>query len=166
MTRLMLSYLSQKYGALPLATFRTQFADHSFVWEPGGWRPPSKGGSTVVAAPIASASTEAGKTKAGDTLAILLRPKEGQSELTLGRESTADLVVDDGTVSARHLLLQRDGEGWLARNPGSTNGTWVNNERLAEGLPRPLKSGDRVTIGSVNLTYYDPKGLYFRLKSG
>jgi hypothetical protein len=162
MARLMLSWLTQKYRPMEFKVFRLEFERHCFIWEPGNWHPPAKNGTTVVSQ--SSAGTPA--SRASDSLAILLDPKAGQSELVLGREATSDLVVDDATVSGRHLILALQGERWLVRNPGSTNGTWVNDEPLVQDKDLPLAPMDRVRVGEVTLTYYDPRGLYFRLKAG
>jgi sigma-B regulation protein RsbU (phosphoserine phosphatase) len=54
-------------------------------------------------------------------------------------------------LSREHLAIERDGTFWIARDLGSTNGSTINGERLAER--RILQSGDRITAGAVTLTY-------------
>ena len=56
-------------------------------------------------------------------------------------------------LSRQHLAIERNGNHWVARDLGSTNGTRVNGERLLEA--RVLRSGDCLTAGEVSLTYRD-----------
>jgi len=52
---------------------------------------------------------------------------------TLGRHPSCDIGVDPATespVSARHAALFRDGNGWILRDLESTNGTWVDGQRI------------------------------------
>jgi pSer/pThr/pTyr-binding forkhead associated (FHA) protein len=163
MAKLMMSWMVQKYRAVELKAFRADFSKHCLVWEPGAWRPPSKSGGTVAVAP---SEQEPAKGKAGDALAIVLEDKGEGGVLKLGRDAAADLLVDDATVSAAHLEFTRKGDTWFVRNPGSTNGSWLNGKPMENGVDMPLAPSDRLRVGLVHLTYYDPKGLYFRLKAG
>jgi pSer/pThr/pTyr-binding forkhead associated (FHA) protein len=65
--------------------------------------------------------------------------------VVLGRSRTADIVVSDPSVSRQHCELRRDGDGWTAVDLGSTNGSQLNGESLAE--PRRLASGMRIKLG-------------------
>jgi pSer/pThr/pTyr-binding forkhead associated (FHA) protein len=156
----MLSWLKQKYLALELKVFRSQFENHCLVWEPGAWRPPRKTGATVVSTVSQSSATS---NKNADALVLLLPPQKPQ--LTLGREPSCDLLIDDATVSASHLVFSLKEGAWWVRGLGSTNGTWLNQQPLQLPNEVVLKSDDVVRVGEVNLTFYDPKGLYFRLKA-
>ena len=70
-------------------------------------------------------------------------------ELTIGRASDADLVLDDPQVSRRHaMLVVRDG-ALIVRDAGSSNGTFVNGERVTES---ELTLGDTLAIGPAVLT--------------
>jgi hypothetical protein len=157
----MLSWLAQRHGQQDLKTFRAGFTNHCLVWEPGEWRPPPKSGGTVVTAPGIQS-----QSKAGDALAIYLEASAEPKPLVLGRDPACDVVIDDATVSSRHLAFSlRDGV-WGAMSSGSTNGTQLNGAALQPELWAKLTPGDRLQVGQVRLTYYDPKGLYFRLKAG
>jgi hypothetical protein len=157
----MLSFLAQKHGQQDLKTFRASFTHHCLIWEPGDWRPPTKSGGTVVTVPGVKP-----QAKAGDALVIYLEPRADGGALALGRATECELVVDDATVSARHLALAPREGGWGVMSPGSTNGTQLNGKQMAPEAWSGLAPGDRLTVGQVALTYYDPKGLYFRLKAG
>jgi len=65
--------------------------------------------------------------------------------LTVGRDQTADLTVDDAGVSRIHVRLEHRGSGVLVTDLGSRNGTFVNGERVPEpGALAPLGSVIRV----------------------
>ncbi|HYT32407.1 MAG TPA: FHA domain-containing protein, partial [Thermoanaerobaculia bacterium] len=69
---------------------------------------------------------------------------------TIGRSSMNDLPIADKMLSRQHARILRDGDGGLMiEDLGSRNGSFVNGERLVSS--RPLKSGDRITVGGVTL---------------
>ncbi|NNK92478.1 MAG: FHA domain-containing protein [Acidimicrobiia bacterium] len=72
-------------------------------------------------------------------------------ELTIGRAAACTLTLDDTYVSQQHArIVRRDGQH-LVDDLGSTNGTFVNRERIT--VPVVLKPGDRVQIGSTVLEF-------------
>jgi ABC-type multidrug transport system fused ATPase/permease subunit len=74
------------------------------------------------------------------------RRLEVASPLTLGREN-ADVLMDAPLVSRRHAVVRPVDGGLEIDDLGSTNGTWVNGERI-EGATR-LAAGDVIGVGSV-----------------
>ena len=62
-----------------------------------------------------------------------------------GRDVTNDLVLGDAEVSRQHARLTRGQGGIVLEDLGSTNGTFVNGERLV--APRLLRPGDIVGMG-------------------
>lgn len=69
-------------------------------------------------------------------------------ELTIGRDPGADLTLDDGGVSRRHARLSlADGDAPVIEDLGSSNGTFVNGERV--GGERRLADGDEIQIGET-----------------
>ena len=72
-----------------------------------------------------------------------------------GRHPESDIFLDDITVSRRHADFVRSGSGYVVRDVGSLNGTYVNRERIEEAV---LASGDEVQIGKFKLVYLAAAG--------
>ena len=68
-----------------------------------------------------------------------------------GRSPSADIFLDDVTVSRKHASFVRTDNGFMMRDAGSLNGTYVNRERVDECL---LQAGDEVQIGKFRMTYH------------
>ena len=66
-------------------------------------------------------------------------------QLTIGRDSTNEIVINDAEISRRHARLTFQGGKYVLEDLGSTNGTFVNGQRLAG--PRVLKAGEVVSFG-------------------
>jgi hypothetical protein len=69
-------------------------------------------------------------------------------EVAIGRQD-ADLVVEDPEVSRRHALLRRSNGSVVVEDLGSTNGTFVNGERIQS--PIAVGPGDEVRVGRTTL---------------
>ncbi len=82
-------------------------------------------------------------------------------ELVIGRRDPVrgifpdlDLTADGGVergVSRRHARILRKGERIYIEDIGSANSTFLNDQRLMPYLPYPLKDGDRVRLGRLEL---------------
>jgi pSer/pThr/pTyr-binding forkhead associated (FHA) protein len=71
--------------------------------------------------------------------------------VTIGREPGRDLaLVADTTASRRHASVYADASGYLLRDDGSSNGTFVNGTRVMEHLLYP---GDEIRIGGTTLRF-------------
>ena len=68
-----------------------------------------------------------------------------------GRHPDSDIFLDDITVSRRHAEIHRTGGGYLVRDAGSLNGTYLNRERIEEA---PLSNGDELQIGKFRLVFF------------
>lgn len=67
----------------------------------------------------------------------------------VGRAAHGGLLLKDERVSNEHACLKwKSGQGWVVRDLGSTNGTWVNGELLPPRGDRPLVVGDRLAFGA------------------
>lgn len=71
--------------------------------------------------------------------------------LILGRSSASDVVVDDINASRSHAEIRFDSQGyWAITDLGSTNGTYVNGQRITKV---PLNEGDQISAGMTNLVF-------------
>ena len=69
-------------------------------------------------------------------------------EMAIGRQD-GDLVLEDPEVSRRHAVLRRSGESVVVEDLDSTNGTFVNGERIRG--PISVSAGDQVRVGRTTL---------------
>jgi hypothetical protein len=74
-------------------------------------------------------------------------------QLTIGRDATNDVTINDAEVSRRHARLTFQGGKYVLEDLGSTNGTFVNGQRLAG--PRVLKAGEVVSFGEQIILVYE-----------
>ncbi len=75
-----------------------------------------------------------------------------KDELTIGRDVNNDIVINDAEISRRHARLFIGPAGYTLEDLGSTNGSFVNNQRLAG--PHALRPGETFRFGEhVELSY-------------
>ncbi len=67
----------------------------------------------------------------------------------MGRDPKGDVVIPDSTVSSHHAELQIQGTQCVLRDLGSSNGTFVNDERIRAA--KEIKPGDSIRLGAVPL---------------
>ncbi|MEN4099830.1 MAG: FHA domain-containing protein [Anaerolineaceae bacterium] len=70
-------------------------------------------------------------------------------EVIMGREPGVDYVIPNETVSARHARLSYHHNQWWIEDLQSTNGTFLNDERVE--TPTVIISGDELRCGNANL---------------
>ena len=93
------------------------------------------------------------------TLLMQLGPSQGEiaplsgSEYVIGRDPSCDWVIDDVEVSRRHARLLAQSGGFAIEDLGSTNGTFVNGQRIRTVLP--LLPGATIRLGENVLLFYD-----------
>lgn len=85
----------------------------------------------------------------------VLSPMQGQNPIdvsqmpaVIGRSTESNVCILDGKVSRRHCELYTDGGQLMIRDLRSTNGTFVNNERIADSRLAP---GDTIRLGNTLL---------------
>jgi pSer/pThr/pTyr-binding forkhead associated (FHA) protein len=81
------------------------------------------------------------------------------NEVVLGRDIVNDIIIQDAEISRKHARFVRVGGGYQLEDLGSTNGTYVNGQRLMG--PHLLESGELIMFGeNVGLVYehipFDP----------
>ena len=105
---------------------------------------------------------------------VLINLEDGQpitmqdeKSFILGRVSsemkTRELLIDltelgalDLGVSRVHAIIRKARDGYEIMDMGSSNGTWLENQRLIPNQPYPLESGDRIRIGRLNILVFYP----------
>jgi hypothetical protein len=98
-----------------------------------------------------------------DPVSIQVSPDKNQ--LILGRRSEGAVPPDldlaeyggaAGSVSRRHAAVRFSGDRPSIVDLGSTNGTWLNENRLAAYQPHPLRTGDLIRLGQQFVFIYFP----------
>ena len=77
----------------------------------------------------------------------------GPGQLDDGLKLDFEGLRGGATVSKRHALLRHDVTGVFIEDVGSGNGTFINGERLPQGIERGLNNGDRLRLGAVLLNF-------------
>ncbi|HZR54993.1 MAG TPA: FHA domain-containing protein [Streptosporangiaceae bacterium] len=72
-----------------------------------------------------------------------------QQQITLGRANDATIVLNDDYASSRHArIFPQDGQ-WIVEDLGSTNGTYLDRQKVTRPTPVPL--GVPIRIGKTVL---------------
>ncbi|MEO1481896.1 MAG: FHA domain-containing protein [Myxococcota bacterium] len=80
--------------------------------------------------------------------------------LSIGRTANNDIVLDDASISKCHAFIRMSGDGVVLEDANSKNGTSVGGKPCgAVGNGQLLSPGDRVLLGSINLTFVTDKEL-------
>jgi len=78
-----------------------------------------------------------------------------KADSIIGRDPSVDVVIDAPGVSRRHARITRQADRYLLEDLGSSNGTFLNGQRLVEVAP--LNPGDEIRLGnSVVLAFEAP----------
>lgn len=91
-------------------------------------------------------------------LIVLQGPDRGRTFETdtgvvvIGRESQ-DIPLSDHTVSRRHAQISRQDGTWVINDLNSSNGTFVNGQRVSVTRPSVLKHGDQIRVGGTVMVY-------------
>jgi len=112
---------------------------------------------TKSAGDAAGATAGAGKRRRGDSwvLAIDSGERAGERlrlvpEVHIGRSAQCELRLNDDFISAMHAVLRhRDDGSWVLTDAGSTNGSFVNTEKITE--PTKVGLSDIIRVGDVQM---------------
>ncbi len=74
-----------------------------------------------------------------------------EDKVTVGRDPSNDIMLDDGTVSREHAVFIRENGHYRVEDVGSLNGTYVNRRRVDSV---ELHSGDELMIGKFRLVFF------------
>lgn len=118
-------------------------------------RPPKVRGAAAVLADARPTPAPSGRSGRRARLVLRVAEPEGErgrtyelpEEVTVGRAPGCGVRVDDAYTSSIHArVYRRDGTLWV-EDLGSTNGTWLNGERLT--APTKVDRGDLVQVGGT-----------------
>ena len=79
-----------------------------------------------------------------------------EDEITVGRDPSSDILLDDSTVSRTHAVFRRVNGNYSVIDAGSLNGTYVNRQRVNS---QELKNGDEIILGKFRLVYFTNKAI-------
>ncbi len=110
------------------------------------------------ASPVSAATAEPRARKlrksSNHSNVVILEPVEHAglvypvlNQLTIGRSASCDVTLDDTFVSSQHARIAKTDDGIVVSDLGSTNGTYVNREKVT--TPIHVASGARVQVGST-----------------
>ncbi|MEN8040578.1 MAG: FHA domain-containing protein [Actinomycetota bacterium] len=116
--------------------------DPTIAWAPGATRDTREDSSGKLAGAFAWALTIEGGPRTGLTYVL------GPGNITAGRGAETAIFLPDVTVSREHVRFSVDKNGLSMSDLGSTNGTYVNGQRLSAGT---LSEGDELMIGKFHL---------------
>ena len=170
MSSLLISALAKRFENADLAAFTAVHKGCWIIWEPGSWKPPT-GRSATTLMPMGNAPAPrppaAVPSPSAEALAFTLVPKSpGATEVTLGRNDSCDLVINDATLSGTHLLFNLAAGGeWMVRDAGSSNGSVLDGQPLGNLFAAALRDSASLRAGQVLLTFFKPAGMLRRLKA-
>jgi len=137
-------------GALPLAAAPAAMVPPAMAAESLPPRPHPE--QTVLYKEAAAAPAAAARR---GTSRAALRGPQGEWELredvtVLGRSRRCGIVLTDPNVSREHAEVRRQGDGFMLRDLGSTNGTRLNRRDVKQAV---LQHGDRIELGTTELVF-------------
>jgi hypothetical protein len=79
-----------------------------------------------------------------------------KEEILLGRDLANEIPISDPEVSRRHARFMMQGENIMVEDLGSTNGTFLNGQRISS--PQQLRAGDVITLGEDIVLAFEQVG--------
>ena len=104
-------------------------------------------------------SARSGSRKAGSatpsTGTVIVREPDGArprtfklaASMAVGRAPECEIRLEDTYVSQQHARIFGKGDKWYVEDLGSTNGTFVNDQKLA--APAQVEPGDKIRVGTT-----------------
>jgi DNA-binding response OmpR family regulator len=78
--------------------------------------------------------------------------------IKIGRAVENEIVVSSKRISREHACVRREGWRVILEDLGSTNGTFLNEQRIH--APMQLRDGDHIKVGDVEFVFHDPDVTY------
>ncbi|HCF60129.1 MAG TPA: FHA domain-containing protein [Myxococcales bacterium] len=76
-----------------------------------------------------------------------------EEQVTLGRDKSCNVVLNEPVVSRRHVSIVREGALYFVEDLGSSFGTRINSVALPAGEKRLLRNGDVIAIGPFDVSF-------------
>ena len=74
---------------------------------------------------------------------------------TMGRSLDCGVIISDVRISREHSRIFYEGHHWYIEDLQSTNGTFLNNERITKVME--LRDGDTIQVGDTPFSFHDPE---------
>jgi pSer/pThr/pTyr-binding forkhead associated (FHA) protein len=74
-------------------------------------------------------------------------------QLVIGRDASCDVVIENKLVSKRHAMIQKIKADYFVTDLGSTNGTFINEQRVPQDKYMKIEPGDHIKIGKIVLAF-------------
>jgi ABC transport system ATP-binding/permease protein len=132
----------------PTFTFNSPSRSATVRAEPGAPSVSSKAKAKADPKTMVFKLGQHGEKAAIDAQLILTVPFGEKNELTIGRADSNDITLDGLQISNHHAKLIRSGNDFLITDLNSTNGVFINGERIAKHVVSPT---DDIRIGSFSL---------------
>lgn len=87
-----------------------------------------------------------------------------KDEISVGREAGVDLIIEDRSISRKHLLIQLEQNRIFVSDMGSSNGTYVDNERII--VKTRVTNETHIRIGKIIIQILRPEKVERPAKSG
>jgi pSer/pThr/pTyr-binding forkhead associated (FHA) protein len=126
-----------------------------FVWRSMRW---AVRGLTVEPTPSGRRTRKAGSAVPAPIgpSSVVVHPPGGKARtvkigpsMTIGRAPECELLIDDTYASSQHARIFGKNGTWYVEDLGSTNGTFVNDQKLA--APAMVQPGDKIRVGTTVL---------------
>ena len=112
---------------------------------------PSAGETTIIGLPAITVPVTSTRGAVSGSRYLL-----DEDEITVGRDPSSDILLDDSTVSRTHAVFRRINGNYSVIDAGSLNGTYVNRQRVDS---QELKNGDEIILGKFRLVYFTNKAV-------
>lgn len=96
--------------------------------------------------------------KVEENSSVIAIGKLEEGEIFIGREPDEGIAVDSESVSGTHGVFMRFKSIWCYKDLGSTNGSWVNGEAVAEGEWRIIRAGDVLQLATAAIRFSNEPG--------
>ncbi|MGB7068941.1 MAG: FHA domain-containing protein [Pyrinomonadaceae bacterium] len=112
-------------------------------------RPTPSNVEAAIKAPTAGYTASFTENRRRKAVRLQFAPRDRRS---IGRSGENDISIDDASISKVHASMVMNGDGQLLiADTGSTNGTFINGERIAYGKAMLITTDDKLMFGTVEV---------------